>query len=169
MDIINSYALGTGAWLAVQATPLLFTPKLIITMLSEEMHEHSSLETYLSRTSGLTLLFFALLTTLLTGTLPLTSTPSDEESKPYATPTLLITLTYHTLTAFYLYAHYTQTGISGFVIGAVGSGLLAAMGLWCMMFGGGSHISRRTGKDKRVSGFPFNNKEAKEAKGKRTF
>lgn len=35
------------------------------------------------------------------------------------------------------------------------------------MFGGGSHISRRTGKDKRVSGFPFGNKEAKEARGKK--
>ncbi|KAE9994055.1 hypothetical protein EG327_001453 [Venturia inaequalis] len=113
LEIINSYALGTGAWLALQATPLLLTPKLIITMLSEEMHEPSSLETYLSRTSGLTLLFFALLTTLLTGALPLTSTPSADESTPYATPTLLITLTYHTLTAFYLYANYTQTGISG--------------------------------------------------------
>lgn len=152
-------------------------------MLSENMHEPSctfpgyaiifptntskALETYLSRTSGLTLLFFALLTTLLTGTLPLTSTPSAEESTPYATPALVITMTYHTLTAFYLYANYTQTGISGFVLGAVGSGLLAAMGLWCAMFAGGSHISRRTGKDKRVSGFPFGNREAKEARGKK--
>ncbi|QDS74282.1 hypothetical protein FKW77_003497 [Venturia effusa] len=165
--IINSYALGTGAWLAIQATPLLLTPKLIITMLSEEMHQPSSLETFLSRTSGLTLFFFALLTTLLTGTLPLTSTPSADESKPYATPALIITMAYHTLTAFYLYANYTRTGISGFVLGAVGSGGLAAMGLWCLMFADGSHISRRTGKDKRVSGFPFGNREAREARGKK--
>jgi hypothetical protein len=40
-QIINTYALSTGAWLALQATPLLLTPKLIITMLSEDMHEPS--------------------------------------------------------------------------------------------------------------------------------
>jgi hypothetical protein len=74
-------------------------------------------------------------------------------------------MTYHTLTAFYLYASYTQTGISGYILGAIGSGSLAGMGLWCAMFAGGSHISKRTGKDKRVSGFPFGNREAKEARG----
>lgn len=73
-------------------------------------------------------------------------------------------MTYHALTAFYLYANYTQTGITGYVLGALGSGALAGMGLWCAMFAGGSHISKRTGKDKRVSGFPFGNKEAKEAR-----
>jgi hypothetical protein len=43
----------------------------------------------------------------------------------------------------------------------VGSGVLAAMGTWAILFGGGSHISRRTGKDKRTSGFPFGDKKGR--------
>jgi len=88
---------------------------------------------------------------------PLSSTsPSD----PYATPTLIITVLYHSLTAFYCYARYSRMNQSGFILGAVGSGALAAMGLWCILFGGSSHISRRTGADKRTSGWPFRNTEA---------
>jgi hypothetical protein len=34
------------------------------------------------------------------------------------------------------------------------------MGLWCILFGGSSHISKRTGADKRTSGWPFGNSEA---------
>jgi hypothetical protein len=34
------------------------------------------------------------------------------------------------------------------------------MGLWCILFGGSSHISKRTGADKRTSGWPFGNIEA---------
>ena len=46
-------------------------------------------------------------------------------------------------------------------MGAVGYGLLAAMGLWCVLFAtSGGKISRRTGADKRTSGFPFKNAEA---------
>ena len=34
------------------------------------------------------------------------------------------------------------------------------------MFGGGSHISKRTGADKRTSGFPFKNDVAREKRKK---
>jgi len=48
------------------------------------------------------------------------------------------------------------------------SGSLAAMGLWCVMFGSDpGHISKRTGADKRTSGWPFGNTiAAKRWKGK---
>jgi hypothetical protein len=88
---------------------------------------------------------------------PLTSTsPSD----PYAIPTLIITVLYHSLAAFYCYARYTRTYQSGYILGAVGSGALASMGLWVILFGNSSKISKRTGADKRTSGWPFGNTEA---------
>jgi hypothetical protein len=46
------------------------------------------------------------------------------------------------------------------MLGAIGSGGLAAMGLWVILFGSGSHISKRTGADKRTSGWPFKSSEA---------
>lgn len=96
-------------------------------------------------------------TETLAALVPLTSTsPAD----PYATPTLIITVLYHSLTAFYCYARYGRMHQSGFILGAMGSGALAAMGLWCILFGGSSHISKRTGADKRTSGWPFGNIEA---------
>lgn len=50
-------------------------------------------------------------------------------------------------------------------LGAIGSGSLACMGLWCILFASGSgRISRKTGADKRTSGFPFGNKESAGAK-----
>jgi hypothetical protein len=84
------------------------------------------------------------------------TSPSD----PYATPTLIITMLYHSTTAFYAYARYSRSDQSAFVLGAIGSGALAAMGLWVIMFGQSSHISERTGADKRTSGWPFRNTEA---------
>lgn len=38
---------------------------------------------------------------------------------------------------------------------------MAAFGLWNVMFGSDKgHISKRSGADKRTSGFPFKNNEA---------
>lgn len=63
---------------------------------------------------------------------------------------------------------YAQNGLSGFLLGIVGSASMAFMGLWCVLFATDKgHISRRTGKDKRVSGFPFKNIDADAARGKK--
>ncbi len=68
---------------------------------------------------------------------------------------------------FYCYAVYQSTPQAAFVLGAVGSGLLASVGLWCLLFASSSgRISRKTGADKRTSGFPFGNKESASAKKK---
>lgn len=85
---------------------------------------------------------------------------SESPFDPYATPTLIITVLYHFFIAFYCYARYIHTLQSGYVLGAVGSGSLAAVGLWVILFGNSSRISKRTGADKRTSGWPFGNIEA---------
>lgn len=61
---------------------------------------------------------------------------------------------------------WTSTGVSSYAVGMLGSFIMAAVGGWAMMFGGGSHISRRTGADKRTSGFPFKNVESERKKGR---
>jgi hypothetical protein len=46
-------------------------------------------------------------------------------------------------------------------MGALGSAAMASVGLWCILFASSSgRISRKTGADKRTSGFPFGNKES---------
>jgi hypothetical protein len=52
-------------------------------------------------------------------------------------------------------------------LGFAGSAALAAFGTWCLLFGGEkARISRRTGADKRTSGWPFPNAEADKRKKK---
>ncbi|MCJ1235678.1 hypothetical protein MMC14_003649 [Varicellaria rhodocarpa] len=116
----------------------------------------------------------AVLTVLLTGSVPLTSTFADtsgvstdmsDPKAPYAVPTLTMTAIFHTSSAFYLYSQYTQTGQTGFALGVTGFGALGAMGLWCLLFASsGGRISRKTGADKRTSGWPFVNAEADKKK-----
>lgn len=98
-----------------------------------------------------------------------TAEPDDGPETPYTTPTLLLAGLYHTSISFYTYARYSQRSTSQFsyLLAATVSGILAALGLWSAMFGNGGHISKRTGADKRTSGWPFKNTvETKRRKGK---
>lgn len=54
-----------------------------------------------------------------------------------------------------------------FGLGTFGSVFLAAVALWCILFASSNgKISRKTGADKRTSGFPFKNSEADKRKGR---
>lgn len=96
--------------------------------------------------------------------------PGDQPS-PFAKAVLLITTLHHGAAAFYCWTRYGGTGQTGFVLGFTGSTFLACFGLWCLMFAGEkARVSRRTGADKRTSGFPFANAEAEKRKaGKKRF
>ena len=115
------------------------------------------------------------MTVVLTGSVPLTSTLADavttdasDPKAPYAVPVLTITGLYHAATAFFLYMQYTKTGLAGYVAGLIGYALLATIAMWCSLFASsGGRISRKTGADKRTSGFPFKNAEADKKKGKK--
>lgn len=115
------------------------------------------------------MLALAFLGVLLTGAFPLLASddPTSDISSaknPYASPTLILTTLYHASTAFYTYARYNRSGQTVFILAATTSGTLAAFGLWVSMFGSGSRISKRTGADKRTSGWPFKNAEASKRK-----
>jgi len=175
MDVYYFYTYSTAGWMAVQATPLIISPTIIVAMLSPEVREPSVLEVYFSRSLGFSLITIGVLSLLLTGSIPLssrlteasgtTTEPSDPKA-PYAVPTLTVSLFFHSAVAFYTYAMWTQTGITSFALGTTFSTLLASIGLWVILFGSSSgRISRKTGADKRTSGFPFKNAEAAKRKG----
>lgn len=126
------------------------------------------IEIYFSRCFGLALLTIAVLTVLLTGSIPLTATIAESVSTeetdpkaPYAVPTLLLTSLFHAACASHDYAWYSVNGQTALAIGMVASGVLGFVGLWCLLFASSrGRISKRTGADKRTSGFPFKNAEA---------
>lgn len=85
------------------------------------------------------------------------------------TPTVAVTMVYHAAAGLnnYLSSSSTELASFWFSIGGLAHGVLAAAGLLLLMFGDAQgHISRRTGADKRVSGFPFKNAEADKKRGK---
>lgn len=155
---MESYAYATAAWLSLQATPLLLSPKLIVTLLSPEARNPTGkppslappplflpyqepptipkltptdLEIYALRTLSLTLLTLSLLTILLTGFLPLTSRVAESEHSPYKYPTTLIITAYHVLTAAYMYVTWmsgSNRGVGGL---GLGMGVVGSGGLAC--------------------------------------
>ncbi|KAK5120570.1 hypothetical protein LTR85_006226 [Meristemomyces frigidus] len=175
-EVFRAYTFGTAGYFAVQALPLLLTPKLIVSMLATDPRPMTDLEAYFSRSLALLLLAFAVTCLLLTGAIPLTNsiadnvtgTDSDGTSKdPYAYPTLVVTTTYHALSAFYLYTQIAYRGSFGFGAGLLFSASLFCLGVWVTLFGSEKgKISKKTGADKRTSNFPFSNTESAKEKKK---
>lgn len=126
------------------------------------------LEVYYGRFLGLVLATLALTIMLLTGSIPLTSSISepvsvdgDDSKAPYAVPVVRLTSIFHFIAFIYCYTSYMSYEQTGFLLGTVGYGFFACMGLWCVMFAtSGGLISKRTGADKRMAGFPFKNEKA---------
>jgi hypothetical protein len=74
---------------------------------------------------------------------------------------------FHAAYAFYGYAMWMKVGVASFALGTLGSGFLAIVALWCILFASSNgRISRKTGADKRTSGFPFKNTEADKRKAR---
>ncbi|KAK6352298.1 hypothetical protein TWF730_009128 [Orbilia blumenaviensis] len=167
MDVYYAYNYAAAGWMILQSIPLLSSPTMMVTMLSPEVRETTPLEAYFSRSLGFAAITLGLLTVLLTGSIPLTTSFSDPSSKlddptaPYALPTLVITASYHAIVSFYCYTMWNETGNFGFGISTIVGSSLAAAGVWCVLFAAtDGRISRKTGADKRTSGFPFKNVEA---------
>ena len=132
----------------------------------------ADIEVYLSRSLGFALLMIALTVVLFTGSIPLTSSISqpisleeDDPKAPYAKPILLTTTGFHGLSFIYCYMRYVNYQQTGYVLGALGYGVMTLIGLWSVIFGDTkARLSKRTGADKRTSGFPFKNVQAYDKK-----
>jgi hypothetical protein len=128
----------------------------------------TDLETYFCRSLAFALLLVMTIMLFFTGSIPLSSSVTEpisledlDPKAPYAVPIVRVTALFHALFLIYCYIRYVNSGQLGFALGAAGYGLLAAMGMWCILFAtSGGNISRVTGTDKRTSGFPFRNTKA---------
>ncbi|KAI9722793.1 MAG: hypothetical protein M1828_004489 [Chrysothrix sp. TS-e1954] len=167
MDAYTTYHALTSIYLSLQSLPLLLAPRLSITLLQTQVRDTTSTETFLSRALALSLLALALLSLVLSGIVPLgrpasSSSSSEDEGEgsgaaPFATPTTLVTVLYHVSTLVLSYVRFSNEGQAVYALGAAGSGTLAAVGLWCLVFGGGAGRTHR-------SGFMFPDKERRERK-----
>jgi hypothetical protein len=146
----------------------------------------TALEEYFSRCLGLNLLTVGILVIILTGAVPLASSvqgrklilitfslilsdafagttagitsATDDSDAPYKRAVLTIATAYHTASAIFSYVSHNSTGRWALMMGSLCSGLLASVGLWCLLFASTSgKISKTTGADKRTSAFPFQN------------
>ncbi|KAK3987066.1 hypothetical protein QBC44DRAFT_332180 [Cladorrhinum sp. PSN332] len=177
MEAVSAYSFASLAWLSAQAVPLIIWPSFISTLIStDSAHYHPArlhdIEKYFARSLGLSQLTLGLILLILSGALPLTSSADSatDAISPYANAAVLISALYHASAAFYSYARYTQSDHLAYQLGCFGSSLLAAFGLYVLLFAGDTaRISRRTGADKSTSGWPFKNSEAdkKNNKGKK--
>jgi len=152
MDVYYAYSYATAGWMILQSIPLLTTPTMMVTLLSPEVRETTPLEAYFCRSLGLALIAMGLLSVLLTGSIPLTSSFADPSTHledpiaPYALPTLVITSLYHAAVAFFCYMMWTEVGNFPFAISTLAGSSLAAIGVWCVLFASSNgRLSRKTG------------------------
>lgn len=89
----------------------------------------------------------ALLSLLLSGALPVPDTPDADVSpdSTYRKPTVMILTLYHVSAAVYLYTKWHSTSQTGFLMGLVGSGGLAAMGGATLLFSNEVNASKSSG------------------------
>jgi len=173
MDASSAFHIATFSWLSIQGLPLIFTPGILLPLLATQLPTQDGpaidleLANYLARSVGIASLAFAILSLLLSGLIPL-STLADADPTTvaaYSSPAVTVTTLFHFATTFHCYTSYQALSLnssgSAYLLGAICSGSLAAMGVWTAMFGGGSHISRKTGQDKRKSGWPFGDRTGK--------
>ena len=166
---------------------MLFSPSLTGWLLSAEPRGVTELETFTIRTTGITFLLISFLLLLLTGeihnfysssspadgntsnTAPEMAQSVDMEKSPFAAPAVYATMLFHAVYAAVMYGYSWSRFLSGgwLTTGAVMHFMLAGGGLLLVMFGQGpGRVSKRTGADKRTSGFPFKNSEASKRKAR---
>ncbi|KAG8623441.1 hypothetical protein KVT40_008417 [Elsinoe batatas] len=169
MDAIRLYNRAISSYLAIQAGLLLLAPSMVVWMLSPDPRTVTSLETFLARSFACALLLISFLNLLFSGELQAIFAESAQAdvNSPYATPTIYATLLYNTASCIMLYTYSYSHALSSawLTIGSAIHLILASSGMLLLMFGQGpGHISKRTGADKRTSGFPFKNVEADKRK-----
>ena len=109
---------------------------------------------------------------IFTGSIPFASGISEpislednDPKAPYAKAVVLTTTIFHCLSFIYCYTRYISYPQTGYLLGAVGYGVIAIIGLWMAIFGDTkARLSKRTGADKRTSGWPFKNVQAYDKK-----
>jgi hypothetical protein len=132
---------------------------------SSESKTLSAFEVLVARELGFALLLCAFLSLLFSGELhrlwddaDAIVGGADTAASPYSSSTTIATLLYHLATGILLYVSGSHAHLSGtLVVGALAHMALGGAGLLVLAFAGDGKISKRTGADKRTSGFLFKN------------
>lgn len=154
--------------MAALGTPLLVSPSLVLWMLSPDPHPLSSFESYICRSLAVHIFLAIFLLLVCSGELKRLygddhqGETLPDDSSPIATITLVSTVFYHFALAITLYAYSLKPDLSSALTALGGGGhlVLGVAGLLILVFRGDGKISKRTGADKRTSGFIFKNTEA---------
>ncbi|KAI4754700.1 hypothetical protein E4T52_13134 [Aureobasidium sp. EXF-3400] len=165
MDNFRIYNQATAALLALEAAPLLLSPSMAAWMASSEPKTVSAFETLVARELGFALLLCSFLALLFSGELHRLWDDADNvpsasatASSPYSSATTIATLLYHLATGVLMYVSSTSAQLSGILVaGALAHMVLGGAGLLVLVFANDGKISKRTGADKRTSGFMFKN------------
>jgi hypothetical protein len=178
MDVLPVYTTATAIFLSLQSITLFIFPSVILGLLTPPAHIPSALETYLSRSLAIALLSITIISLYFTyfPPPPPYSTAPPPANAPASGSSSAIThilTTYHGLSFIYIYTRYlhitslrrtdidSTTNTTGYILGLIGYGMLTCMGVWILVFGSApSRRSKRTGADKRTSGWPFKNEGA---------
>ncbi|THV66269.1 hypothetical protein D6C86_05449 [Aureobasidium pullulans] len=165
MDNFRIYNQATAALLALEAAPLLLSPSMAAWMASSEPKTVSAFETLVARELGFALLLCSFLALLFSGELhrlwdDAENVPGASATavSPYSSATTIATLLYHLSTGILMYISSTNAQLSGILVaGALAHMMLGVAGLLVLVFANDGKISKRTGADKRTSGFMFKN------------
>jgi len=166
MDNFRIYNQATATLLALEAAPLLLSPSMAAWMASSEPKIVTAFETLIARELGFALLLCSFLTLLFSGELHRLWDDADNvpsasatAASPYSSTTTIATMLYHLATGALMYISGTSAQLSGVLTaGALTHMALGGAGLLVLVFANDGKISKRTGADKRTSGFMFKNK-----------
>ncbi|KAK0483689.1 hypothetical protein IW261DRAFT_1561494 [Armillaria novae-zelandiae] len=142
---VLAWSYGCSALLTVASGTLVLSPRLLLFFASEH-RELTSLESFLMAHLGICLFAVALALVL--------------------NHSLLLPLTLCSFISSFLAYNTTDVG-SLATLASVAAGAIAIWGLWILVFGNSSSISKTTGADKHTSSFIFGNTSSASAQKKR--
>ncbi|KAG7452442.1 uncharacterized protein BT62DRAFT_878844 [Guyanagaster necrorhizus] len=155
--VLFTWSLACSALLTIASGTLVLSPWLLLFFASEH-RELTSLESFLMLHLGICLFAVALALVLnaLPCSVPLTCLQHS----------LLLPLTLCSFISSFLAYNTTDVG-SLATLTSVAAGVIAIWGLWILVFGNSSSISKTTGVDKHTSSFIFGNTSSASAEKKR--
>ncbi|KAH8107052.1 hypothetical protein BXZ70DRAFT_1003935 [Cristinia sonorae] len=155
---VTTWAYAATALLSSFAVILIFTPQVLL-FVSETAADRrvtlTPLEAFLALHGGILLLAFSM---ALLFNVPNQTVLSSHTPVAPGHPLLIPLTTACTVSAFIAYNTKSVSSLAFIVF--LGSATIGGWGLWTALFGGSSYHSRKTGADKRTSGFLFGNKAA---------
>ncbi|RUP50917.1 hypothetical protein BC936DRAFT_137120 [Jimgerdemannia flammicorona] len=173
MHAKDIFAITASGYLSVLAVPRAFFPELTLATWGPDARAHSQTQTeeILERSLAVAELALAALLIINCGTLPITRARERPATRH---ATILCGALYFGVCAYLSYESSLVPPLGGsgrqFVFSAFLQSLVAAFGLWCVLFGTDAQEIRGTmdrESKKHVSGFPFMNEEADRIKAER--